>query len=152
MGFHGRGGFHRRRDVEDDYEREWNDKDLAIRLIKYTFRFRKQALLTGVTVIIATILNLLPPLLWQHAFNESIPSGDLTNLNMVVFAFIGVNILQFGTSYARTYLLSWIGGRLEYELRLEMHDHLQLCQLYVYKQKRLLHHPNYLIGIVIIPG
>ena len=137
MGFHGRGGFHRRRDVEDDYEREWNDKDLAIRLIKYTFRFRKQALLTGVTVIIATILNLLPPLLWQHAFNESIPSGDLSNLNLVVFAFIGVNILQFGTSYARTYLLSWIGGRLEYELRLEMHDHLQKLSMDYYAKREV---------------
>jgi len=44
MGMHGRGGFHGRRDVEDDYEREWNDKDLAVRLLKYTFRFRRQTM------------------------------------------------------------------------------------------------------------
>jgi len=137
MGFHGRGGFHGRRGVEDDYEREFKDKDLAIRLVKYTFRFRRQALLTGVTVIIATILNLLPPLLWQQAFNNSIPNADLSNLNLVVFAFIGVNILQFGTSYARTYLLSWIGGRLEYELRMEMHDHLQKLSMDYYAKREV---------------
>ncbi len=137
MGFHGRGGFHGRRDVEDDYEREWNDKDLAVRLIKYSFRFRRQTLLTGVTVIIATLLNLIPPLLWQHAFNTSIPTSDLQNLNLVILAFIGVSISQFGTSYARTYLLSWIGGRLEYELRLEMHEHLQKLSMDYYAKREV---------------
>jgi len=137
MGMHGRGGFHGRRDVEDDYEREWNDKDLAVRLLKYTFRFRRQAILLGVTVIIATLLNLMPPLLWQHAYNVSILNGDIQDLNLVILAFVGVNILQFGTSYARTYLLSWIGGRLEFELRLEMHQHLQKLSMDYYAKREV---------------
>jgi ATP-binding cassette subfamily B protein len=139
MGFHGRGGgrWHRRRDVEDDYDRKSSDKEMAIRLVKYTFRFRRQALLLGVTVIIATILNLLPPILWAQAYNEYIPNSDFQGLNLVAAAFIGVSLLSFGTSFVRTYLLSWMGGRLEYELRLEMFHHLQKLSMGYYAKREV---------------
>ena len=140
MGFHGRGGggrWRRRQDVDDDYERKWSDKEMAIRLVKYTFRFKRQALILGVTVIIATILNLLPPILWQQAYNNYIPNSDFQGLNFIAAAFIGVNLLTFGTSFVRTYLLSWMGGRLEYELRLEMFHHLQRLSMGYYAKREV---------------
>ena len=133
MGFRGR--WHGMMEPEDEYERNVSDRELAVRLLKYTWRIRRKATLLGIAMMASTILNLFPPYLFSLAIDEYIATANLNGLFILVVAFIGVNLASFITEYARTYLLSWMGGKLEYELRLEIYQYFQRLSLGYFSKK-----------------
>jgi ATP-binding cassette subfamily B protein len=120
---------------EDEYERNVSDRELAVRLLKYTWKIRRKASLLGIAMVVSTILNLFPPYLFSLAIDDYIATANLNGLFFIVVAFLGVNLASFVTEYARTYLLSWMGGKLEYELRLEIFQYFQRLSLGYFAKK-----------------
>jgi ATP-binding cassette subfamily B multidrug efflux pump len=139
MGFHGRGGgrWHRMRAEEEEYERQVSDWELARRLLGFTWRLRSKALLLLFTMVASSIINLLPPYLFSLAIDKYIVEANTVGLTLLAVAFIIINLATFGVSFAHTYLLSWLGSKLEFDLRVEMFQHLQILSLSYYADREV---------------
>jgi ATP-binding cassette subfamily B multidrug efflux pump len=138
MGFHGRGHGHwHRRGEEDEYERQVSDRELAVRLLKYTWRVRNRALLMGLVVVSNTILGLIPPYLFSLAIDNYIAALDPTGLTMLAIAYVAVSLATYVTNYGHRYLISWLGSRLEYDMRLDLFSHLQKLSLGYFAKKEV---------------
>ncbi len=137
MGFHGRGGGHWRRGgpQEEDYERTVSDRELAARLLSFTWKLRAKAMMLGLAMLASSFVNLIPPYLFSLAIDRYIVSLDQAGLTMLALAFLAVNGVTYGISYAHTYLLAWLGGRLEYDLRMDLFRHLQKLSIGYYAKK-----------------
>lgn len=140
MGFHGggRGGFgHRRGGPLEDYERHVSDAELTKRLLQFTWRLKVKALMLMITMLASTAVGLIPPYLFSLAIDRYIVDLDVPGLTTLALAFGAVTAVTYVISYAHTYLLTWLGGRLEYDLRMELFRHLQRLSLGYYAKKEV---------------
>jgi ABC-type multidrug transport system fused ATPase/permease subunit len=138
MGFHGRGGpggWHRRGEQQEDYERQVPDIELTKRLLQFTWRLRVKALMLGLVMLASTIVGLIPPYLFSLAIDKYIVDLDISGLTTLACAFTVVTAVTYVISYADTYLITWLGGRLEYDLRMDLFRHLQKLSLGYYAKK-----------------
>jgi ABC-type multidrug transport system fused ATPase/permease subunit len=138
MGFHGRGGpggWHRRGEQQEDYERQVSDIELTKRLLQFTWRLRVKALMLGLVMLASTIVGLIPPYLFSLAIDKYIVDLDISGLTTLACAFTVVTAVTYVISYADTYLITWLGGRLEYDLRMDLFRHLQKLSLGYYAKK-----------------
>lgn len=139
MGMRGGGGGYRRFAVGDDEERTHSISDLrlAVRMLKYTFRYRGRAILMVVAVLSTTVLNLVPPLLYGAALDTYIPKLDTAGLMLVAVGFVIVSAATFAAQYTQNYMLEWLFGRMEYDLRSGIFDHLQALSLRYFADKEV---------------
>ncbi|UCD45084.1 MAG: hypothetical protein JSV27_00835, partial [Candidatus Bathyarchaeota archaeon] len=82
MGFHGRGGGHWRRGgpQDEDYERTVSDRELASRLLSFTWKLRSKAMMLGLTMVASSFVNLIPPYLFSLAIDRYIIDLDQAGL------------------------------------------------------------------------
>jgi len=139
MGFHGRGrgGHWRRMGEQDDYERQVSDRELAVRLLKYTWREKNRALLMVLVVISSTILGLIPPYLFSLAIDKYIVALDPSGLTMLAIAYVAVSLATYVADCGNRYLISWLGSKLEYDMRLDLFRHLQRLSLGYFAKKNV---------------
>jgi ABC-type multidrug transport system fused ATPase/permease subunit len=125
--------------VGDDEERTHSISDLrlAVRMLKYTFRYRGRAILMVVAVLSTTVLNLVPPLLYGAALDTYIPKLDTAGLMLVAVGFVIVSAATFAAQYTQNYMLEWLFGRMEYDLRSGIFDHLQALSLRYFADKEV---------------
>lgn len=139
MGMRGGGGGYRGFAVGDDEvrPRSTSDLKLAVRMLRYTFRYRGRAILMLAAVLSTTVLNLVPPLLYGAALDTYIPKLDAVGLMLVALGFVLVSAATFAAQYAQNYLLEWLFGRMEYDLRSDIFDHLQALSLRYFADKEV---------------
>jgi ABC-type multidrug transport system fused ATPase/permease subunit len=137
LGMRGGGGGYHGFKVGDDEERTHSisDLQLAVRMIRYTFRYRGRAVLMVAAVVSTTVLNLVPPLLYGAALDTYIPKLDVAGLMLIAVGFLLVSAATFAAQYAQNYLLEWLFGRMEYDLRSDIFDHLQVLSLRYFADK-----------------
>jgi ABC-type multidrug transport system fused ATPase/permease subunit len=125
--------------VGDEEVRTYSTSDLklAVRMLRYTFRYRDRSILMLVTVLSTTVLNLVPPLLYGAALDIYIPKLDAMSLMLVALGFVLVSAATFAAQYAQNYLLEWLFGRMEYDLRSDIFDHLQALSLRYFADKEV---------------
>jgi len=83
-------------------------------------------LATGVLMMAATaITGLVGPYLVQMAIDGFIKERNTTGLNWVALAFLATALLNWWSSYGQTYVVSYVGQRIIYDLRERMFSHLQ---------------------------
>jgi len=133
MGMHfggGGGGGHMHGIVEDeDSIRKVPDLVLATRMFRYFLRYHKRAVLMIVTVLANTGLNLIPPLLYGLALNTYIPNLNTTGLYLAALGYLGIAVITFGAQAVQNYLLEWLFGRMEYDMRHDIFEHIQALSL-----------------------
>jgi ATP-binding cassette subfamily B protein len=105
-------------------------------LIRLTRPYRTRTLLSLGSLLLATATALLPPLLAKYAVDDGINQHDLTKLWWIVGAFLVAGLLNWGMSYAQTYLTGWVGERILADLRNRLFDHLQRLSLGFYERNR----------------
>ncbi|UCD43765.1 MAG: ABC transporter ATP-binding protein, partial [Candidatus Bathyarchaeota archaeon] len=101
----------------------------------FTWKLRSKAMMLGLTMVASSFVNLIPPYLFSLAIDRYIIDLDQAGLTMLALAFLAVNGVTYVVSYAHTYLLAWLGGRLEYDLRMDLFRHLQKLSLGYYAKK-----------------
>ncbi|MBS7620117.1 ABC transporter ATP-binding protein [Candidatus Bathyarchaeota archaeon] len=137
MGMGGGGHFHRLMSEEEEYSRRISDTVLIKRLMKYTLNFKGKIVVLLATLIAATGLNLLPPVLFTIAVDRYISAFDLQGLSLLSIAFIGLIFSIFLAQYFQNYLIEWLGHRMEYEIRMNMFRHLQRLSIGYYSDKEV---------------
>lgn len=91
-------------------------------------------ILSTLLMMITAATGLVGPSLVQIAIDSFIKNGDEHGLNLVAAAFLGAALLNWGTSYAQTYLISLVGQRIVYDMRDRMVRHLQKLSFRFYDQ------------------
>jgi ATP-binding cassette subfamily B protein len=105
-------------------------------LVRLTRPYKTRTLLSVVSLLLATATALAPPFLSKYALDDGIRQHDLTKLWWIVGAFLVAGLLNWGMSYAQTYLTGWVGERILADLRNRLFDHLQRLSLGFYERNR----------------
>ena len=105
-------------------------------LVRLTRPYRTRTLLSVVSLLLATATALAPPFLSKYAVDDGIRQHDLTKLWWIVGAFVVAGLLNWGMSYAQTYLTGWVGERILADLRNRLFDHLQRLSLGFFERNR----------------
>jgi ABC-type multidrug transport system fused ATPase/permease subunit len=91
--------------------------------------YRGRVVLMLVAMLAATGAGLAPPYLVGQAIDAGIESGDAGALRLVVAAFLLTAIVYWGSTYAETYLVGWVGQRALQDLRQRIFAHLQAMSI-----------------------
>jgi ATP-binding cassette subfamily B protein len=93
------------------------------------------ALMFG-ALLLATAAALAPPYLAGRAIDEGIRNHDLGALDVVVILFVIAALINWGATYAETYLVNWVGERALQDLRLRIFRHLQSLSVGFYARRK----------------
>jgi ABC-type multidrug transport system fused ATPase/permease subunit len=106
------------------------------RLARLAYPYRRRAILSVVAMIAVTFSGLAVPYLIKVGIDSGIGAKNLTVLSWVIVAFIAVSVLNLGASYLQTYLTSWVGEHIIYDLRRQLFSHLQKLSLDFFSRQR----------------
>ncbi len=101
------------------------DRQLARRLIKYLYPYRRVVAVSIFLLVLVSGLRLVGPYLTLIAIDQHILTGDPDGLSSIALLFLSVLLVQFGVSFAQTYLMNWTGQKIMYDLRMEIFAHIQ---------------------------
>ncbi|TMM26384.1 MAG: ABC transporter ATP-binding protein [Actinobacteria bacterium] len=105
-------------------------------LLRLTRRYKGRTALSVVALLLATATALAPPFLSKYAIDDGIKHHDLAKLWWIVGAFLLAGLLNWGLTYAQTYLTGWVGERILADLRNRLFDHLQGLSLGFFERNR----------------
>jgi ABC-type multidrug transport system fused ATPase/permease subunit len=91
--------------------------------------YRGRVALMFVALLVATGAGLAPPYLAGQAVDAGIHADDLSALDLIVIAFVGVAALYAAATFLQTYLVGWIGTRALQDLRERVFTHLQAMSI-----------------------
>jgi ATP-binding cassette subfamily B protein len=97
--------------------------------------YRGRTALMFVSLILAVGASLMPPLLAGLAVND-VKDGNLNGLTIVVIAFVGAAVVNWGAAWMETYLVNWVGQRALQDLRIQIFSHLQRLSIGFYSRNR----------------
>ena len=98
--------------------------------------YRGRVLLLFICMPVATGAALAPPYLLGRAIDDGIRGGSTRALLVIVALFIGAALVNWGASYAQTYLVNWVGQRALQDLRSRIFSHLQRLSIGFYSRNR----------------
>ena len=105
-------------------------------LLRLTRPYKTRTLFSVASLLLATATALAPPFLSKYAVDDGIRHHDLAKLWWIVGAFLVAGLLNWGMSYAQTYLTGWVGERILADLRNSLFDHLQRLSLGFFERTR----------------
>ena len=106
------------------------------RLARLAYPYRRRAILSIVAMIVVTFSGLAVPYLIKVGIDSGIGRKNLSVLTWVIVAFAGVSTVNLGASYLQTYLTSWVGEHIVYDLRRNLFAHLQKLSLDFFSRQR----------------
>jgi ABC-type multidrug transport system fused ATPase/permease subunit len=106
------------------------------RLARLAYPYRRRAVYSVVAMVTVTLSSLAVPYLLKVAIDGGIGAKDLTVLTWVIVAFVGVSLVNLGASYLQTYLSSWVGSHIIYDLRRQLFAHLQKLSLDFFSRQK----------------
>ncbi len=122
-------------DVDEDAVRQVPDTILALRLFKYVLAYKRRAALMFITVVATTALNLVPTLLYGMAIDQYIPNLDAAGLALIAVGYVIVAIATYAAQATQNYFIEWLFGKMEYDLRDDVFDHLQRLSIGYFADK-----------------
>jgi ABC-type multidrug transport system fused ATPase/permease subunit len=106
------------------------------RLARLVYPYRLRAALSIAAMIVVTVTGLAVPYLVKIAIDSGLLKKDLHVVDLVIVAFLAVNLLNLGASYVQTYLVSWVGERVILDLRRNVFAHIQKLSLDFFSRQR----------------
>ena len=98
--------------------------------------YRGRAILSVLTLLLATAIALAPPFLAKLALDDAVNGDAGSKLDLIVALFLFAGLANWGMTYAQTYLTGWVGERMLADLRTTLFDHLQGLSLGFYERNR----------------
>jgi ABC-type multidrug transport system fused ATPase/permease subunit len=98
--------------------------------------YRGRVILMLVALTVGTAAALAPPYLAGRAIDDGISDGDTGVLTVILVLFVVAGLVNWGASYAQTYLINWVGQRALQDLRIELFQHLQRLSVGFYGRNR----------------
>jgi ATP-binding cassette subfamily B protein len=98
--------------------------------------YRLRVTLMFGALLLATAAALAPPYLAGRAIDSGIRHHDIGALDVIVILFVVAAIVNWGATYAETYLVNWVGERALQDLRLRIFRHLQSMSVGFYARRK----------------
>jgi ATP-binding cassette, subfamily B, bacterial len=105
-------------------------------LVRLTKPYPGRTILSIFALLLATVTALAPPYLSKYAIDDGIKNQNLAALWWIVAVFLVAGLLNWGMTYAQTYLTGWVGERILADLRNRLFDHLQRLSLGFFERNR----------------
>lgn len=127
MGGHMGRGFGRWRGNLDDIDQNGRlyDHQVVTRLLVYIRPYWRKlsAIIFSIFIYTGTVIAL--PWMVGWTVQNYVRTSDLSGLNLVVLGFVIVAFVQFVSNYIHLRLMSFVGQRMLYTLRIDLFNHLQ---------------------------
>src|SRR5215208_4425632 len=101
------------------------DRGSAWRLLRYLRPYRRLIVPALVLTLFVNALGVVEPKFFQYAIDWHIIPKNLSGLQWLALAFLGVKLLQMLVSYLQAVLLQSVGQHVMYDLRAELYAKLQ---------------------------
>ena len=108
------------------------DARLMRRLLGYMRPYATQVSFAFAAIVGASLLQLAQPYLMKEAIDRYIAQGNAAGLDVIAAAFLAILFVAFGLEFLQTYVLQLVGQRIMYDLRVQVHGHLQALDLSFY--------------------
>lgn len=115
------------------------DAKLARRILVYVRPYWKQVGLALLALVASTLTAASTPLFLKYAIDNAIVPREVLplaqryeTLLLICTLFLAVRVVDFIANYAQTYLISWVGQHILYDLRSEIFAKLQRLHLGYY--------------------
>lgn len=105
------------------------DRVLLRRVVTYARPYKAHVFVVLVTIIIISILTLLPPLLMRALIDTAIPEGDIRLVTYLGIGMVAVPLINGVVGVVQRRATAKMGEGIIYDLRRELFDHLQHMSL-----------------------
>ncbi len=122
----GRGG------PDDDILGKAYDPRVMNRLMEFLQPYRRQIVLAFFIMIVRATSGLAGPYIIRLAIDQGIGKNDLNFLGQMVLAYLAATGVNWITSFAQIYTMSWAGQHLIFNMRNRLFAHLQALTLSFY--------------------
>ncbi len=100
-------------------------KALLLRILSYLKPYWLQFLLVFVTILISSVVGLLPSLITGKIVDQALVGKDLKMLiELIIIAFVTLTFSKV-IGVVESYINAWISQRIIYDMKNQMYDHLQ---------------------------
>lgn len=120
---------------EEAFKKSFDTK-LARRILRYVRPYWKQVGLALLALAVSTLTAASTPLFLKYAIDNAIVPREVLplaqryeTLLIISAVFLAVRAVDFVANYAQTYLISWVGQHILYDLRSEIFAKLQRMHL-----------------------
>ena len=97
--------------------------------------YRGRLIVSMVTLLCLMVLGLTSPRLSAKLIGKALPELDAHLFITCVIALFGINVLSNVLSFLYSYQMRVLGGRVVFDLRRRMYDHLQRLSLGFYESR-----------------
>lgn len=105
------------------------DRDLLRRVFRYARPYRGHLAIVFVTIVVITILALLPPLIMRTLIDSAIPNADIALVTWLGVAMVAVPLINGIVGVVQRNSTAHVGEGIIYDLRRQLFDHLQSMSL-----------------------
>src|SRR3972149_9301625 len=119
------GGWWRFLSYDESQGKAQVDRALLKRVWAYARPYLKPLSLMLLAIVITSLVELVPPLLYRDLLHNALPNKDLARLNILGFLMLAVPLLSNLVGVGERYLSARIGEGIIFDLRQSMYDHLQ---------------------------
>lgn len=100
-------------------------RETVLRIISYLKPYWKQMLMVVVVILISSVLSILPSLLTGRMIDEGLIGRDLNMLVRLLLLSLAVTLGANLIGVFESYLNTWIGQHITFDMRNSMYRHLQ---------------------------
>jgi ATP-binding cassette subfamily B protein len=131
MGFHG-GGWRSFIRFDEEQDRPKVSSNLLRRVATYAQPYGRYVALILLTMLVISLLSLIPPLLIRDLLDQAIPQGDMGRLNLLAIGMVAVPLINGLLGVAQRYASALVGEGIIFDLRTGLYAHLQRMSLRFY--------------------
>jgi ATP-binding cassette subfamily B protein len=105
------------------------DRQLLRRVFSYAWPYRASVAVVLTTIIVTSLLELIPPLLYRALIDTILPEGNVMWLNLTALALVAIPILTGLINVLQRHHSARAGEGIIHDLRQQMYGHLQKMSL-----------------------
>ncbi len=115
------------------YDPSKGKPQVSRQLLRRIFAYAKPHLfavtIVMVTIVVISLLELIPPLLYRDLIDNVLPNRNFSRLNWLALGMVGIPILSGGINVVQRFFSSRAGEGIIFDLRQQMYEHLQQMAL-----------------------
>jgi len=126
--FHG-GSWRSYIEYDEEQDRPSLDRALLRRVLRYAKPYRGLLALILATIVVITLVSLVPPLLMRDLIDRAIPDEDLSRVTFLGLLMVAVPLLNGMVGVLQRWASSKAGEGIIFDLRTDVYSHLQRMSL-----------------------
>lgn len=114
---------------DEEQDRPTVDRALLYRVVRHARPYGWLLALVLVTIVVITVVSLVPPLLMRNLIDTAIPAGSLTRVTWLGVAMVAVPLVNGVVGVVQRWASARAGEGIIFDLRTGVYSHLQRMSL-----------------------